>query len=132
MIFELIKIIITWGIVTEAQGEFQQSHLIEPLTNTSGLYKELLGSIHFTTNNWKIDVRVDMSEFKNDLSNLMRSINTTKVKCKENSGDIGCEVVSRELFQRETMIEKKISELFSIIHSKEKHTFLKTHKFRKF
>lgn len=116
-----MKIIFTFLILNFVIGgkrESQQSYWMEPLTNTSGLYQEHLGLIHFTKNTWRIDIKIDLSDFKNDVEALMRSINNTKMQCSDNNAQLGCAAISKELMQREKMIESKVTELLLIMHPK--------------
>lgn len=110
----IIFLTLTRGIHTTFEGNFW----IEPLTNSSGLYQERLGTIHLTTNSWRVDIKINLSEFKNDVNALMKSINTTRNQCSSigSTAVMGCEMVSRELIKREHILQHKINELYLIMH----------------
>lgn len=119
----LLDVILAFMLITGIRASFEEHFYMEPLTNTSGLYQERLGSIHLTTNSWHVDIKMNLSEFEADVAALMRSINITKNQCSNiRNGEItGCEMVSRELIQREHILEHKIKELYLIMHPQTRH-----------
>lgn len=119
----LLEVIFLLALINGIRANLEEQFYMEPLANTSGLYQERLGNIHLTTSSWRVDIKINLSEFKNDVDALMRSINSTKSQCHNiRNGEItGCELVSRELVQREHMLKHKIHELYIIMHPQSRY-----------
>lgn len=109
-----IIITILFLITTSMGMEHQDNFHIEKLNNSTGLYHEHLGTMHVSSDSWKFDIVIDLSKFKDDADRLLRSINSTKVQCEQDNTTMGCHMVSKELMQREIILEGRLKDLYLI------------------